>query len=253
MRILVVAAHPDDETIGAGILLRRWTHAGASAAILHVTDGAPQNLQDAHAAGFPTGTAYAAGRRAELAAALAAGDVRVEWCRGLEVPDQRSVFELPSIAQSVAAVVDHDRPDAVVTHPYEGGHPDHDATAFAVAAARRLTSRQPAVFEMSSYHFLGGVFRTATFLPVPETPTVVVDLTSAEREIKRAMIDCFRSQRRVLRQFGVDAEALRRAPAYDFTLPPHPGRLHYEHFDWGTDGAAWRERARQALRVLSFG
>ena len=41
--------------------------------------------------------------------------------------------------------------DAVVlTHAYEGGHPDHDAVAFAVHRAARRTSA--AVVEMPFYH-----------------------------------------------------------------------------------------------------
>jgi hypothetical protein len=41
-------------------------------------------------------------------------------------------------------------------------------------------------------------------------------------------------------------------PEYDFTVPPHPGKLHYEKFDWGVDGDRWRALASVALERLQI-
>ena len=72
---------------------------------------------------------------------------------------------------------------------------------------------------------------------------VVLQLTAEEAKRKRAMLDCFTTQRATLAPFGVDREPFRRAPAHDFTRPPHPGALHYERYDWGMTGARWRSLA----------
>jgi hypothetical protein len=57
---------------------------------------------------------------------------------------------------------------------------------------------------------------------------------------------CFRTQAKILSQFDSARERFRAAPAYDFTAPPHEGRLLYEEWGW-MSGADWRRSARAAL------
>jgi hypothetical protein len=45
---LVTAAHPEDETIGAGVLISRAEHVQ----VVHATEGSPPNLSDALAADY---------------------------------------------------------------------------------------------------------------------------------------------------------------------------------------------------------
>jgi hypothetical protein len=65
------------------------------------------------------------------------------------------------------------------------------------------------------------------------------------------MLGEFRTQVKPLEPFMLaNCERFRIAPEYDFLHPPLAGRLFYENFDWGVDGAEWRELARQALCEL---
>ena len=61
-RAMIVAVHPDDETIGLGAQLCHFE----DALIVHLTDGAPRNPSWATASGFATPPEYAAARVAEL-------------------------------------------------------------------------------------------------------------------------------------------------------------------------------------------
>jgi LmbE family N-acetylglucosaminyl deacetylase len=239
---MVVAAHPDDETIGLGGSLARLS----SPVIVHATDGSPPDPADARAAGFSTRDEYARARRDELLCALALAGISADRTRELGIPDQGAALRMGEIAARLRELFDEHRPALVFTHAYEGGHPDHDATAFAVHAACRMAADPPSIVEFTSYHDRGGAMESGRFLP-GGTEAVEVPLDAAARRLKRAMFDCFATQRRVLGNFSIDVERFRKAPEYDFTLPPHAGTLYYERFEWGMTGERFRALAREVL------
>jgi LmbE family N-acetylglucosaminyl deacetylase len=253
--VLLVAAHPDDETIGAGGVLR---HLPVSA-ILHVTDGAPRDRRWWGDAAIESREGYAAVRRIEMARALAHAGISARRMRCLGREDQRASLGLADLGRDVARMIRELRPGAVLTHGYEGGHPDHDAAAFAVHAARAMMEREgdadpPIILEFTSYFARGEGIATGEFIAREGCGPVDVPLSEADREGKRRMLECFATQRETLAQFAVgDAERFRRAPEYDFTRAPHEGTLHYERFDWGTTGDEWRARAAEALDALGIG
>jgi LmbE family N-acetylglucosaminyl deacetylase len=237
--VLVVAAHPDDETIGIGGLLSRLR----DVTVLHVTDGAPRDGRDAAMHGFPDVVTYAAARRREALAALAlAGVARVPT---LGMADQEATLHMVPIARRVAEMLRAERPALVVTHAYEGGHPDHDAVAFAVRAALRLVDDPPELVEMTGYHAGPGGIEVGRFLP-PEDGVATFPLDEGAALGKHRMLECFVTQRAVLAAFPIGPELLRPAPPADFGQPPHPGTLFYERFAWGMDGVRFRALAAAA-------
>jgi LmbE family N-acetylglucosaminyl deacetylase len=232
-RTLVVAAHPGDETIGlAGRLpwLNRW------ATILHVADGPPVDAGDAPDAR----------RELELATALAGiAALQLETWHG---PAGTAWSRLVPLARRLADVIRQRRPELVVSHPYEGGHPDRDATAFAVHAACRLVgAAAPPLVEMASDRIGPGDLGPGTFLPV-HLPITAVTLSPTDRDLKRRMLDCF--ARLALADLPVEVERFRPAPAYHFGRPPHAGQLFYERSDPGMDGARFCSLARNAAFTL---
>ena len=83
----------------------------------------------------------------------------------LRVADQGASERMSEIAARLVDLFARHGASVVITHAYEGGHPDHDATAFAVhAAARRCPELR--IIEMTSYHAgPGGRLSSGTFLP----------------------------------------------------------------------------------------
>lgn len=236
-RVALVVAHPDDEVVAAGASL----HLLPGLLLVHVTDGAPRRLDDAARAGFASPDAYAAAREAELVAALALAGVAPARAR-LGVPDQDAAHHLGAIAAALGPLFSRHAVGAVLTHAYEGGHPDHDATALAVH--RTAAGAGLPVLEFPAYRAApGGGTLAQCFLPgAPET---CIRLSAREAAHKRALLDCFRTQAPVLRMFDPGVERFRPAGRIDFTAPPHPGRLNYEAWGWEMTGAAFRTLARQ--------
>jgi len=239
-RMAVVVAHPDDETIAAGASLRLMP----GLLLVHVTDGAPARLDDFRRNGFTTPAAYGEAREVELRAALELAGVQPDRAR-LRVPDQDAMLHVAGIVAGLVGLFDRHAIQAVLTHAYEGGHPDHDATALATHLAAR--ARGIPVIEFPAYHAgPGGEMEVQRFLPAATAPETLVRLSPAETDRKRAMLDCFHTQAGILQLFAASMERFRPAPAYDFTVPPHPGLLNYERWGWEMTAARWCELARQA-------
>lgn len=249
--VAFVVAHPDDEVIGAASRLARL---GGSVMVIHLTNGAPHDMRDARAAGYHTREAYAAARRRELAAALALAGIAMDQTVQIGLADQEASFHMDALAHTLAVHFSEFQPGAVITHPYEGGHPDHDAAAFAVQAAACLMRMRgkipPALIEMTSYHQGAHGIKTGEFLPLDCFLVHTVELAADERRLKRRMMDCFTTQRKMLRYFTAERERFRAAPNYDFMRPPHEGTLFYERYEWGMDGPRWRDLARLSLQEL---
>jgi len=249
-RVLVVAAHPGDETIGCGGALGRLTDVW----ILGVTDGVPEDERHAREAGFPSREAYRAARIRESVSALAKASIPAWRISSLRCPDQAASLQLVALARTLRSRILALRPALVVTHAYEGGHPDHDATRFIVGAALAGIRRAPPLCEMTAFHAEGVRHSVGRFLEDLDSDDIVtLPLSGLERARKRAMLDSFVSRANALAPFaaGVGDELLRPAKKVDFSRPPHPGRLFYERFDWGMSGDRFRELVCAAQAELA--
>lgn len=251
---LVVVAHPDDESIGAGARLNRLGNAW----IVEITDGAPNDLDCARRHGFDSREEYAEARRRELDEAMAVAGLPPDRLISLGYTDGEVTLRLAEVCLKVADLIDSLRPDVVLTHPYEGGHTDHDATAFAVhlacGALRREGVTPPAILELALYHAQNGRKVVQQFLPHEraDRDQRIVRLDATERAIKRRIFAAFETQKSVLDHFGVEFERFRPAPRYIFTAPPHAGQLNYERYGDPNRGRTWREHAERVLRGLGM-
>ena len=242
---LIVAAHPDDEVLGAGIWIHR--HPGTSVHIVHITDGSPRNTRTARDLGFRDRKSYARARRRELADALSLAGVPSARCTQLTFVDQEAYLHLPEMIDEVDALIARLRPDQVFSPAYEGGHPDHDAAALVVAAVR-ARKESFAHWEFPLYHSgPRGRMITGTFVDGGSRRESVVSFTREERLLKLRMLDCFPTQRGILSRFKVNGERMRRARKYDFSKPPHAGPLLYERWGWKITGEDWRGYAVEVL------
>jgi LmbE family N-acetylglucosaminyl deacetylase len=245
-RALLVFAHPDDEVIAVGGRMGRF----AASHFLHVTDGAPRNEQDSRSHGFARLEDYRRARRQEFEAMLAEAGIPDASRECLAVADQEASLHLIELTERLAERIEQYRPEAIFTHAYEGGHPDHDACAFAVHhAVGRCDGAAVAIVEAPFYNL---PFRgQARFLDRKgASEEIVYKLSAAERERKDELFACFTTQRETLRAFDTAVERYRLAPAYEFCAPPHDSPVLYDEYAWGMDSQRFSELAREAEEAL---
>lgn len=122
-RVVVVAPHPDDETLGAGGTMHDLAALGFSVSIVIVTDGAASH----------EGIADLAETRRDEACRAAAELGLAERPCFLDVPDGHVSDHREALATRLRGMIDGCE---LVIAPRAGdGHPDHEATAEAVVEA----------------------------------------------------------------------------------------------------------------------
>jgi len=228
-RTLVVVAHPDDEAIGCGVLLQRMR----DPLVVFATDGAPRETQWWQKYG--SRQAYADLRRQEARQALSdVGASGPEFlCDGYSQPfaDQELFRHLPEAVVAFTRMVERFRPQALLTHAYEGGHPDHDACCFVASIVARRCDLP--VWEMPLYRRdAEGKVVQQRFIHLTGRE-VTIEASAAEQQRKQRMLQAYRSQHEIISAFDSALERLRPLHSYDFTKPPHAGKLNYEEWGWG--------------------
>jgi LmbE family N-acetylglucosaminyl deacetylase len=223
-RILILAPHPDDETVGCAIAAQRARSAGAAVFVLTLTTGVPPK-----AALYPWRRgAYAARvarRRAEAAAAT--GLLRIVPIGCTEFPSRTLKSEAAAALRLIAAAVAAHGVDEIWTPAWEGGHQDHDVTNFLAASfADRLQ-----VTEFAEYNFAGGAVHSQSF-PHRTGAEELIVLTPAEAALKARALALYRSERGNLAHVRTTQEMLRPLPRHDYAKAPHDGTLFCERFHW---------------------
>ena len=135
-RLLVVAPHPDDETIANGLLIQRVRAAGGAVRVLLLTDGDnnpwPQRwIERRWSIGTGERERWGRRRRAELAEALHRLDVPTTALQSLGWPDMGVLDRLlrpdQSALRELATALGDFAPDLVAVPALGDRHPDHGA------------------------------------------------------------------------------------------------------------------------------
>lgn len=131
---LVVAPHPDDETLGCGGVILRKLAAGSAVTVLMVTDG-----RHSHTSSVIGADELAALRRQELheaAGRLGLPDGAVRW---VEIEDGRVVANEGRLVAVIQDLLAELRPDDLYATSAAEPHPDHAAVGRAARRAAQLT------------------------------------------------------------------------------------------------------------------
>jgi LmbE family N-acetylglucosaminyl deacetylase len=215
-KTILIVAHQDDDVIGAGCFLQNH----ASVQVSYCTDGgAPMNVPIWRRLGLSERSQYVELRNKEASAALKLSGAQF----GVEfhLKTDGSLYEaLRLTANEIRQTVNSTRPDFVLTHTFEHGHPDHDCCSF-LSAQIGAEFRIP-VFEMPIY---GRHTNGSELIQQFEKDEELLRITPTAEQIalKKSMLNAHESQRRLgnLNMFRADIpETFRRQPNYAFDQAP---------------------------------
>jgi LmbE family N-acetylglucosaminyl deacetylase len=211
-RLVVVSAHPDDESLGAGGLIATAHARGIPVYVVLLTAG---EASQSPSPGL-TRHALATLRLAEMVNALArlAPETPLAF---LGAPDGGVAGCEQQITTSLTELLGDDATTTLVAAPWRrDGHPDHDAAGRAAAAAARATGAT--LVEYPVWFWSEGEPATA-----PWDDMVCLTLTAEAREAKTEAIQCHASQ------VGPPAKRSERRPTLPGRVLAHFAGFH-EHF-----------------------
>ena len=208
MRIVVFAAHPDDELLGAGGTLARHAERGDEVHAVVAAEGATGRYEDQMKEALQK-----AGQRA--AEQLGFSSIRFEG-----LPDQRlDELGLIDVTQRIEAVLEELDPEVVYTHFPGDVNADHGIVARAAWTACR-PYRFPRVRRFAAFETPSS---TEWGLPLPASafqPNSFVDVT-ATIDAKVAAFECYESELRAY-PHPRSARALRERAAYWGSVVGYP-------------------------------
>lgn len=209
---LVFAAHQDDEVLGLGLTLARHRSNGDRVTVVFTTNGAGGNWKESNAVKQAT----AAARFREACAALAVIGIEAAEIVCLGFPDGGLHRYIPEASEDVATLIRAIAPHAVYVHAIEGGHLDHDMTAFIVQKVGARLRIEP-VFEWAEYNIeapAGQPVADARFASDPYVPQFECAATPCDQSglaSKQQMLARYASQSVSIRYYPFHGEILRKA------------------------------------------
>ncbi|MDX6357458.1 MAG: hypothetical protein QOH37_512 [Nocardioidaceae bacterium] len=254
-RVVVVGAHPDDESLGAGGVIATARADDLRVDLVCATDG-----EGSHP-GSPTHTPgdLADRRAAEWVEAARALGVDPSRTHRLRLPDGGVGTHVSELTTLLVDLVGDGR-DAVIVAPWrEDGHCDHEAVGRAASAAARRTGAQLWEFPIWFWHWAGpGDVRARWLRPF------ALDTEPAER--KQRAIDAHTSQVSALSTLEGDETLLTPDLLAHFAggnewfvittaeecVDDALDRLHRDEPDpWGVD-SRWYEQRKRALLLAAL-
>lgn len=264
-RLIVVAAHPDDETLGAGGLMQRVSRAGGEVCVVLASDGEGSH---AHSTTHtPEQIRAMRVHEVERAAQLLAPGSTVVRLGLTDGALKHHAVALRSAIERVVAA--GDGPVAVAATWRGDGHGDHRTVGEACAAIARSTGAQLLEYPIWMWHW-----SSADDERTPWAAMHALVLSESEQLIKQRAIVAHQSQTQPLSALPGDEAVLSTEFAAHFAresevfvIEPEPEpepestsslpQAYFDHFyegktdPWGFE-TRWYEQRKRALTIASL-
>ena len=214
-RVLLFAAHPDDETIACAGLLQR----ASACLVVFAVDGAPPHYGFEKSFGSLAG--YSDARFREASRALShiprCSYRRLTRQNGDFFIDQHLFLSLPEAFTSLLRIAREFQPDLIVSHALEGGHLDHDACH--VLARGLARSCHLPLLEFPLYWRSGEGRDVFQQFRKAHRDDFALQLSAHELLLKRRMLAEYQTQKGLTSVFNAETERFRPVAGTDVAKP----------------------------------
>ena len=177
--VLIFAAHQDDETIGCGGTIRKWSNAGTEVHVCFMTDGGTgvDQEQDEY-----TDSNIKSVRMEE--ATLASNILGIHKIHEMGIECQKLTNDQATFHRCIE-LIRKIKPELIITHDKVCKHRDHKAASDIVSEAAWKASEQ-LLEELGSTHRVNSVW-SFEILDLHPSPDFVVDITDTYEHKVKAM------------------------------------------------------------------
>jgi len=197
MKILVIAAHPDDEVLGMGATIKKFTKAGDKVKIVIMSTG----IAARRSTDFQNNTNYKVTKKEQKIIEKQIKRIRIQSTKSakilgvndiefLDFPDnEMDTISNLQITKSIESTIQKFKPDKIFTHSYSDINIDHRLIYEATITATRPNSRY-SVNEVYSFEIPSS---TEWFFPTSFQPNIFVDV-SKELSSKIKAMSMYKSE-----------------------------------------------------------
>lgn len=185
-RVLIFAAHQDDETIGCGGTIKKWSDLGSEVHVCFVTDGATGVEQGTDGRDIITTRMLEADKAGKI--------LGVHKIHNLGLPCQNIVNNQKTFHKVIQKIREI-KPDLVITHNQVCKHRDHKITSIIVEESCWKASEN-ILEELGDVHMVRALWSFEILDPF-DNPDYIVDITE-QYEHKIRAFDVYHSQSEIL-------------------------------------------------------
>lgn len=221
--ILLIAPHPDDELVGATFIIKKVL-LKKNLIIFFPTNGVLSKEE----MWFWDKKKYKEKkklRNEEMKKSLLLLGVKKFFKQ--DIPTRKLKENIVKTFRKINLLVKDYKIDTIFCPAYEGGHQDHDVSNFICSRVRTISK----VYEYAEYNFLKGQINCNEFVK-PIKNEVIIRLSEKEKKEKIKLLKIYNSEKGNLDYLSLEKECYRKLYDYDYSKPPHLGKLFYRRFSF---------------------
>ena len=221
--VLLIAPHPDDELVGATFIIKKVLFK-TNLIIFFPTNGviSKEEMWLWEKKNYKLKLEQ---RINEMKRSLKHLGIKKFYVQ--DIPTRKLKTNINKTFLKIKEIIKRNRIDTLFCPAFEGGHQDHDVINFICSRFKNNHS----VYEFAEYNFFKNRINCNEFIKETKNQKTLV-LSSNEKKEKKKLLNIYYSEKGNLDYLAFDKETYRKIFNYDYSLPPHPGRLFYRRFSF---------------------